>query len=131
MEAKKLTKVQQVKNLLAVDPTISIKSVASALGITEAYAGTLLWKAKGGKKATRKVTSTPARQVERMATTPRGDAQTMKALEAENAKLHGWCLEWREKCDKLEESLLEAKNKYADTRAVIYYLESKIAQLIK
>ena len=123
MKAKKLTKVQQVKNLLAVDPTITTKGVAKALEITEAYAGTLLWKVKGGKQSSGKVTAKKTLPL-------RSPDSAYAKLKAENAELNDWCLEWRKKCDALEAEVNRLSNQYADTRAVIHYLEAKIAQLV-
>ena len=123
MKAKKVTKVQLVKNLLAIEPTITAKGVASALAIGESYAGTLLWKAKGGKQSSGKVTAKKTLPL-------RSPDSAYAKLKAENAELHGWCLEWRKKCEALQEEIFTFKNQYADTRAVINYLEAKIAQLV-
>jgi hypothetical protein len=106
----------------------------------------LLWKAKGGKKSSRNVTSTTPKAVKKMGR-PVGSsnkatyrdingAQVMfstsrDALQAEVVKLNAWCMEWNSKCKDLEAKLQVVSNQYADTRAVIYYLESKISQLIK
>ena len=60
---------------------------------------------------------------------------TLKAeidnLKAENDKLNNWCLDWRKKYEGREEQNRQFRNMYADARAVIHYLESKIAELIK
>ena len=46
-------------------------------------------------------------------------------LEAENIQYHGWCLQWREKHDKLEQALTITESELADARAIIRYLETK------
>lgn len=47
-------------------------------------------------------------------------------LEAEVAKYHEWCLEWRRLNDKLEEELGRVQYMYCDAQAIIAYLESKL-----
>ena len=47
-------------------------------------------------------------------------------LEAENIEYHGWCLQWREKHDKLEQALAITESELADAKAVIRYLESRV-----
>ena len=53
-------------------------------------------------------------------------ANYVKKLEAENIQYHGWCLQWREKHDKLEQALAITESELADAKAVIRYLESRI-----
>ena len=53
-------------------------------------------------------------------------ANYVKKLEAENIQYHGWCLQWREKHDKLEQALAITESELADAKAVIRYLEGRI-----
>jgi hypothetical protein len=52
-------------------------------------------------------------------------------LEAEILELHGFCLEWRAKCDKQEAEIARIQHLCMDNQAIVRYLESKIAQLLK
>ena len=47
-------------------------------------------------------------------------------LEAENMQYHNWCLQWREKHDKLEQALAITEAELADAKAVIRYLEGRV-----
>ena len=47
-------------------------------------------------------------------------------LEAENMQYHNWCLQWREKHDKLEQALAITESELADAKAVIRYLEGRV-----
>ena len=53
-------------------------------------------------------------------------ANYVKKLEAENIQYHGWCLQWREKHDKLEQALAITESELADAKAVIRYLEGRV-----
>ena len=54
------------------------------------------------------------------------DDKRVIELQKENDKLHEWCLEWRSKCDALEEKTNGLRNLVADLAAIISYVESKL-----
>ncbi len=47
-------------------------------------------------------------------------------LEAENMQYHNWCLQWREKHDKMEQALAVTESELHDAQAIIRYLEGRI-----
>jgi DeoR/GlpR family transcriptional regulator of sugar metabolism len=49
---------------------------------------------------------------------------TVKFLQTEIVKLNDWCVQWRQKFDELEAKHIDMCNKYADSQAVIRYLEA-------
>ena len=52
--------------------------------------------------------------------------QTIEELQAEIAKYHGWCSEWRRLNDGLEEELQRIQFMLMDAQAVVSYLEGKL-----
>ena len=54
------------------------------------------------------------------------DDKRVIEAQKENDKLHEWCLEWRSKCDALEEKTNSLRNLVADQAAIIRYIESKL-----
>lgn len=141
---KKVSKVDQVKNILKTNATATAKEVAKVMGIKEAYAGTLLWKAKGGKqKKLTPVNKTKRKYTKRDRHEYVNGAQVLiskdvEKLQAEVFKLNDWCIQWS---SKVKETEARAEAKYAeeisrlkymicDKDAVIDYLEEKIVQLV-
>jgi len=59
------------------------------------------------------------------------NTQSKDNLRAENDQLHGFCLEWRDKCDSQQKEIARIQHLYMDSQAVVRYLESKIEQLFK
>jgi len=137
----KLSKVSQVKNMLKADATLTAKEVAKLLNIKEAYAGTLLWKAKGGKQ--KKLT--PVNKTKRKYTKRQADrheyvngaqvliSNDINKLQAEVFKLNDWCLQWSSKVKETEakyaEEVSRLKYMVCDKDAVISYLEDKLVQV--
>lgn len=137
----KLSKVSQVKNMLKADATLTAKEVAKLLNIKEAYAGTLLWKAKGGKQ--KKLT--PVNKTKRKYTKRQVDhheyvngaqvliSNDINKLQAEVFKLNDWCLQWSSKVKETEakyaEEVSRLKYMVCDKDAVISYLEDKLVQV--
>ena len=54
------------------------------------------------------------------------DDKRVIELQKENDQLNKWCLEWRSKCDALEEKTNSLRNLVADQAAIIRYIESKL-----
>jgi predicted transcriptional regulator len=54
-----------------------------------------------------------------------------KNLEKENLQLTEWTQMWKQRYEKLEQDYTQAKIMYLDSRAVVAYLEEKVAQLIR
>ena len=52
--------------------------------------------------------------------------QQIEELQAEIAKYHEWCVEWRRLNDNLEAELQRTQFMLMDAQAVIGYLESKL-----
>ena len=75
--------------------------------------------------STSKVTAKTTPKVTREVAESTITLQYVKNLEAENIEYHGWCLQWREKHDKLEQALTITESELADAKAVIRYLETK------
>lgn len=117
---KKETNVTKVKQLMDADKNISVKEICEKTGFSKSKVYALRNYIKRNKKLTR-VNKTP-----RMKQT---DINTN--LKAENDKLHGWCLEWRDRSDKQEKEITRLQHLYMDQLAVVRYLESKIQQLFK
>jgi len=83
---------------------------------------------KRGRGRPRKNTLTPVNKKPSVA----GKAKAYREhLESEIKELYGFCNEWRAKCDKQESEIARIQHLYMDSQAVVRYLESKIAQLIK
>lgn len=145
MKARKLTKVDQVKALLKDNPNIQTKDVAKALNIAYAYACTLVWKAKGGKKSKR-LTPVNKSEVAYKATKGRKSdrkedyhkyingahvlfSKNIDTLQAEVIKLNEWCVQWSARVknvENLENELRSLTAQYADKCAIIEYLEKKL-----
>jgi len=140
---KKVSKVNQVKNILKANPNATTKEVANLLGIKEAYAGTLLWKAKGGKqKKLTPVNKTKRTYTKRDRHEYINGAQVLISkdvdkLQAEVFKLNDWCIQWSNKvreADKVadakyREEISRLKYMICDKDAVIAYLEDKLVQM--
>jgi|LakMenE18May11ns_1017448.scaffolds.fasta_scaffold9829131_3 hypothetical protein len=59
------------------------------------------------------------------------DDKRVIELQKENDQLNKWCLEWRSKCDALEEKTNGLRNLVADQSAIIRYIESKLFKSVK
>lgn len=117
---KKETNVTKVKQLMDADRNISVKEICEKTGFSKSKVYALRNYIKRNKKLTR------------VNKTPRMKQTDINAnLKAENDKLHGWCLEWRDRSDKQEKEITRLQHLYMDQLAVVRYLESKIQQLFK
>lgn len=135
MKQKKETLATRASALLAQNPTMKPKEMAEKLGVTTQRIYVLRSNMK--KKAIKtvkglnlvsNVTTKPMR-MKTTATTGR-PTNYMIRLEHENKQLHAWCLEWREKYDKLQKDYGDAKVMFLNSQAVVDYLENKVANLI-
>lgn len=144
MKAKKETLVSKAEQLLKQNPDMKPIDMAKVLGVKVQRVYVLrnalkkktakaLHKASTGKKRGR-----PAKTITITASgaSTKDDyeyingAQVLrstdvKKLQAEVVKLNDWCIEWRKKYDELKNDLLLVQSAYAESRAVIRYLESK------
>lgn len=118
MKAKKLTKVEQVKALLKDNPNIQTKDVAKALNIAYAYACTLVWKAKNGKKSKR---LTPVNKKDRELK----EYNTTYTKQYVNG-LENRVTEMFKKIQELTNQNTALKIDLLDHQAVITYLEGKL-----
>jgi hypothetical protein len=116
----KNTKVSAVKALMDADKNISVKEICEKTGFSRSQVYVIRSYLKHNKKLT-PVNKKP--KVDRV--------DTNKAIRAENEKLHQFCFEWRNKCDKQDLEIARLQHLYMDSKAVINYLESKIQQLFK
>lgn len=116
----KNTKLKVVKALMDADKNISVKEICEKSGFSKSQVYSVRHQLNAKKKLTR-VNKKP-RVVK---------ADTNKALRVENEKLHQFCFEWRNKCDKQDLEIARLQHLYMDSKAVINYLESKIQQLFK
>jgi sugar-specific transcriptional regulator TrmB len=73
-----------------------------------------------------------AKKIVSNVTTKKSYAGTNYILKLENevSQYHKWCLEWREKYEKLEQDYANAKVMFLNSQAVVDYLENKVANLI-
>lgn len=130
MKQKKPTLVSRALDLMGQHPNMKPKDMAEKLGVTvqRVYVLRNTLKKKSAKKAVSKVTNKP----ERMKTTATSGRPTNYVLKLENevAQYHKWCLEWRQKYEKLEQDYANAKVMFLNSQAVIEYLENKVANLI-
>lgn len=128
MKAKKPTLTSRALDLLGHNPNMKPKDMAKALDITvqRVYVLRNTLKKKLVKKAVSTVTN------KRMETTAKAGRPTNYVLRLENevAQYHKWCVEWREKYERLEKDYAQAKVMYLNSQAVVDYLENKVANLI-
>lgn len=117
----KNTKVNAVKALMDADKNISVKEICDKTGFSKSQVYVIRSYLKNAKKKL-----TPVNKKPKVAKTPSKDN-----LWAENERLHRFCLEWRDKCDKQNLEIARLQHLYMDSKAVINYLESKIQQLFK
>lgn len=107
---------------MEIDPQLKPKEIAQRLKLPVKQVYVLRNQAK--KKlgnVTAKTTPKVTRDIDVEIT-----LQYVKNLEAENIQYHGWCLQWREKHDKLEQALAITESELADAKAVIRYLEGRV-----
>jgi transposase-like protein len=117
----KNTKVNTVKALMDANKNISVNEICEKTGFSRNQVYVIRSYLKNNKKKLTPVNKKP-RVVK---------ADTNKALRAENEKLHQFCFEWRNKCDKQNLEIARIQHLYMDSQAVVRYLESKIEQLFK
>lgn len=122
---KKVSKVNQVKEMLANDPALKAEKVAQTLGVKKAYAYTLLSNAKKAKpkaKAKRKYTRTAPTKQDNMALLGREILKGRKVvgeLIDANKYLSG-------KIEELNNTITALKIDMLDQQAIINYLEKKL-----
>lgn len=121
---KKQTQIAKVRRLLSENPNISAKEMAKELNLPVNRVYVLRSQEKKKTATTVKsITSKPSRA---------GTAKRYREnLEAENRKLTEWTQLWRQKYLKLEDDYTQAKIMYLDSQAVVKYLETKLATLLK
>lgn len=136
MKQKKETLASKASALLADNPTMKPKEIAEKLGVTvqRIYVLRSNMKKKAiktvkGLNLVSNVTTKPMR-MKTTATTGRPTNYLLR-LENENKQLHEWCLEWRQKYDKLQKDYGDAKVMFLNSQAVVDYLENKVATLLK
>ena len=119
----KVTQADKVAKLMQANPAIKPKEIAKKLGMTvqQVYVLRNQVKKKLGK-VTAKTTPKVTREVAETTIT----LAYVKKLEDENVEYHNWCLQWREKHDKLEQALAITESELADARAVVRYLEGRV-----
>jgi sugar-specific transcriptional regulator TrmB len=123
MKQKKETLASKASALLADNPTMKPKEIAEKLGVPVQRIYVLRSNLKK-KKLAKKIVSN--------VTTKKSYAGTNYILKLENevSQYHKWCLEWREKYEKLEQDYANAKVMFLNSQAVVDYLENKVANLI-
>lgn len=138
MKAKKETLVSKARELFKQNPDMSPKDMAKVLGVNVQRVYVLrsnlknktakaLHKASTGKKRGRPTKTVDTKNDYEYVNGAQVLRSTdIKKLQAEVVKLNDWCLEWRKKYDELKDELLMVRSAYAEGRAVIRYLESKI-----
>lgn len=128
MKQKKQTLTSKALDLVKQNPNIKPKEMAEKLGVTvqRVYVLRNNLKKKLTKKAVSKVTNNSVE------TTAKAGRPTNYVLRLENevAQYHKWCIEWREKYERLEKDFANAKVMYLNSQAVVDYLENKVANLI-
>jgi transposase-like protein len=115
----KNTKTNAVKALMDANKNISVKEICEQTGFSRSQVYVIRSYLKNNKK---KLTPVNKKVVK---------VDTNKALRAENEKLHQFCFEWRNKCDKQNLEIARIQHLYMDSQAVVRYLETKIEQLFR
>lgn len=122
---KKVSKVNQVKEMLANDPALKVEKVMETMGVKKAYAYKLMADAKKAKpkaKAKRKYTRTAPTKEESMVTLGREILKGRKVvgeLIDANKYLSG-------KIEELNNTITALKIDMLDQQAIINYLEKKL-----
>ena len=119
---KKITQLNKVAKLMEINPLLKPKEIAERLKMSVQQVYVLRNKVKKQGKVTAKTTPKVTREVAESTIT----LAYVKKLEDENVEYHNWCLQWREKHDKLEQALAITESELADARAVIRYLEGRV-----
>lgn len=117
---KKATQASKVAKLMQINPAIKPKEIAKKLNMTVQQVYVLRNQIKKQSKVTATTPKMTPREADVAIT-----INYVKKLEAENIEYHNWCLQWREKHDKVEQALAITEAELADAKAVIRYLESK------
>jgi predicted transcriptional regulator len=118
----KNTKVSVVKALMDANKNISTKEICEKTGFSKSYVYVIRHQLKTASKTKKKLTPVNKKVAK---------VDTNKALRVENEKLHQFCFEWRNKCDKQNLEIARIQHLYMDSQAVVRYLETKIEQLFK
>jgi predicted DNA-binding protein YlxM (UPF0122 family) len=117
----KNTKVSAVKALMDANKNISVKEICEKTGLSRSHVYAIRHYIKTTSKTKKKLTPVNKKVAK---------VDTNKALRAENEKLHQFCFEWRNKCDKQNLEIARIQHLYMDSQAVVRYLETKIIQLL-
>lgn len=135
MKQKKESLASKALNLMNRYPNMSPKDMAEKLGVKVQRVYVLRSNMK--KKAIKTVKGlnlvsnvTTKRQRMKTTATVEQPSRYITELQEENKRLHAWCLEWREKYDKLQKDYGDAKVMFLNSQAVVDYLENKVANLI-
>jgi hypothetical protein len=124
---KKVSKVNQVKEMLANDPKLKVDKIVEVLGVKKSYAYALMAEAKkakpkAGTKAKRKYTRTAPTKEESMVTLGREilkGRQALSRLVDENNRL-------RNSVQEKDNTITALKIDMLDQQAIINYLEKKL-----
>jgi hypothetical protein len=119
---KKVSRVTQVKEMLANDPALKVEKVMEVCGVKKAYAYTLISNAKKPKAEKRKYTRTTMTKKEGMAVLGKEVLQGRQAIDrliAENNRL-------RSLIQEKDNTITALKIDMLDQQAVINYLEKKL-----
>jgi predicted transcriptional regulator len=118
----KNTKVKIVKAVMDANKNISVKEICEKTGLSKTQVYSARHQLNTTSKTKKKLTPVNKKVAK---------VDTNKALRAENEKLHQFCFEWRNKCDKQNLEIARIQHLYMDSQAVVRYLETKIEQLFK
>jgi hypothetical protein len=120
---KKVSKVNQVKEMLANDPALKVEKVMETMGVKKAYAYTLISEAKKAKpKAKRKYTRTAPLKRDNMVVLGKEILKGRQAIDnliSENNRLRNVLQEQGNTITALKIDML-------DQQAIINYLEKKL-----
>ena len=116
---KKESQISRAIEILKINPTISVKDMATQMDLPIKRIYVIRTQAKirmaEGTTKTRRILK---------------EKHTNANLEAENKKLTDWCLMWKKKYDKLEQDYTQAKIMFLNSEAVVQYLENRIEKLL-
>jgi Fe2+ transport system protein B len=120
---KKQSQVSKAVSLLKSDPHILPKEMSEKLGLPIKRIYVLR------NQAMKRIGSQQTTKHEKIEEKLKSDYITN--LEAENKKLTEWTMMWKQSNDKLSAELIRTKETLLNAEAVVYYLESKIVNLLK
>jgi hypothetical protein len=117
---KKVSKVNQVKAMLAKNPNLTAVEVAEAFKIKKPYAQTILWNAKGGTKKKRVAKVAKVAKANTVRQYSEDEVNRIVSLYQQDIhKLQTWVLE-------RDNTITALKIDMLDQQAVINYLEKKL-----